>query len=1479
MRYWLSVESGAGAEPVDVALEVDEEATAGAVADALAAWLKGEPTGESWQLASRGKELPNDGRFIDSPIVHGQRVSLRKATTAQSSSPSAGLTLRIVEGPDVGKSFPLLRGTNEIGRSPGAEVPMSDPAVGWNHARIVVGDEAVLTDLGSKNGTHLDGRPLTNPEPIMPGQRIRFGRSVAELRGVTLISTHTSGGFRPFNRPPKLSPGYVPEKFVVPTPPAEPSPPRLSFVPAILPVAMAVTMYFVTKKLLSGLFLAFSPIMVFGNYFENKKHNLKLFEKATAEFRNDLSDLRREIELEQAAEAEALRIAYPSVSALSEAIDRRTTMLWSRAPEDREFAEIRIGLGERPTRVEFDVRDGGARQFRPDVAAIPDRYAVLADVPMTASLRAGGIGVSGTADAVDAMVRSIIMQLAASHSPAELVIAAIFDPEGAAAWDWIKWLPHTRSATSPIEGSHLGAAPQAVESLVRRLRDIAETRSEGVRTDTDYEVGPDDRAQIVLVIHRNARVNRVLLAELMEQGPRAGISFVWIGARHTDLPRTCTWVIDVGQNTAVLGDVEAGRTLPNIRAELLDAPTAVAGARALAPVQDESRRSSYDLDIPSNVSLVGLLGGPRLLTDPAFIVDRWGDANVVATPLGLAPGSTFSLDLRLAGPHGFVVGTTGSGKSELLRSLLVGLAASIPPQHLNFLLIDFKGGAGLRPFLDLPHTVGLVTNLQDGSADADAILEARVQRTLTWLRAEVQRRFRLFEQLGVSDLADLERVDHADRPPRLLIVADEFAVLSSRSSKGGGDVIDDMVNVARLGRSLGIHLLLATQRASGVITDNIRANTNLKIALRVQDTVDSKEVIGTNQAALISQKAPGRAFVAIGANEPVELQTASSQGHSLEGPGLPVIELDRFVVATSDELSETWSNQTGRQKPQGLSDLDALVKAIGEAAYLADQRGRFIPWVDQPPAVIPLNGLRSPSVEGRVSIGLCDQPSLQQRVSFELDLPSDGSFMLFGAPSSGKTIALLSIAGSIARNNYTSAFAMYAVDSGSMGLAPLRGLPHVGAVVAGDDHERITRLFATLRATIASRVAAFDAAGVSSLAELRRARPGSSDLARIVLLLDDTGSFVEAYKDIDHSLIDQLSRLASDGRQAGVHVIATADRRGAITSTLASAFRRRVVLRMANDDEYLNVNTSPRQMVSPPPGRAIVDGAEVQLAIPMTAELGRTAESAALAADEARLNKCAVQAGEGEQLVRAFEEIAQNLDPTSILTTIAGVGVLPEEFALDSLVSSQSWSQPVLGMTERGLVPVRIDLTQFSFVVAGPPGSGKSTAMATLARSVSSARSGGVDVMFASGRPGASLPAGSWKRTATGEPELIGLLDDLIASTPLRQVPVVVFIDDLTEVTDKSIDSKLLELLRLARQRSDIRVVVSGDVADVRRAYQGTALAEIKRYKQALLLQPDIGQDGGVVEVQLPRRPKLVLPPGRAFLVRRGNIELVHVAQ
>jgi DNA segregation ATPase FtsK/SpoIIIE, S-DNA-T family len=1478
MRYWLSVELSA--ELVDVALEVDEEATAGAVADALADWLKGEPTGESWQLVTSGSEVAVDRRFIDSSIVHGQRVSLRKAAAAQAHPTGGGLTLKIVDGPDAGNRYALIQGTNEIGRSPGAEVPLTDPSVGWNHARIVVTDDAVVTDLGSKNGTYIDGRALSSPEVLKPGQRLRFGRSVAELRGTVVVGAHTSsGGYRPFNRPPKLSPAYVPKKFAVPTPPSEPTPPRLSIIPALLPLAMGATMYVVTKSALSALFLGFSPLMVFGNYFENKRHNQRSFEKATAEFRSDLGDLRREIELEQAAEAEALRIAYPSVSALSDAIDRRTTMLWSRAPGDPEFAEIRIGLGERPTRVVFDVRDGGARQFRPDVAAIPDRHAVLADVPMTASLRHGGIGVSGTADAVDGMVRSIIMQLAASHSPAELVIAAIFDPEGAGTWDWIKWLPHTRSATSPIEGSHLGAAPQAVESLVRRLGAIADTRIGDARNDTDYVVGPDEQAQIVLVIHRNARVNRVLLAELMEQGPRAGISFVWIGDRHTDLPRTCTWVIDVGQTTAVLGDVDAGRTLPNIRAELLDAPTAVTKARTLAPVQDESRRSSYDLDIPSNVSLVGLLGGPRLLTDPAFIVDRWRDSSGVSTPLGLAPGSTFSLDLRLAGPHGFVVGTTGSGKSELLRSLLVGLAASIPPQHLNFLLVDFKGGAGLRPFLNLPHTVGLVTNLQDGSADADAILEARVQRTLTWLRAEVQRRFRLFEQLGVSDLADLERTDHPNRPPRLLIVADEFAVLSSRSSKGGGDVIDDMVNVARLGRSLGIHLLLATQRASGVITDNIRANTNLKIALRVQDTVDSKEVIGTTQAALISQKAPGRAFVAIGANEPVELQTASSQGHSLEGPGLPTIELDRFVVSTSDELGETWSNQTGRPKPQGPSDLDALVVAIGDAAKLAGQQGRFIPWVDQPPAVIPLNGLRSPSAEGRVGIGLCDQPSLQQRTAFELDLPADGSFMIFGAPSSGKTIALLSIAGSIARSNDTTVFSMYAVDSGAMGLAPLRSLPHVGAVVAGDDHERITRLFATLRATIASRIAQFDAAGVSSLAELRRAKPGRTDLARIVLLLDDTGAFVEAYKDVDHSLIDQLSRLASDGRQAGVHVVATADRRGAITSTLASAFRRRLVLRMANDDEYLNVNTSPRQMVSPPPGRAIVDGAEVQLAIPMTGELSRTSEMAALRADEGQLNQCAVLAGEGEQLMRAFEEIGQNLDPTSFVSKVPGVGILPEELPLETLEPVQSWTRPVIGMTERGLTTVRVDLTQFSFVVAGPPGSGKSTALATIARSIAAVRGEGVEVIFASGRPGAMLPTGPWARTASGETELATLLDDLIATMPARQSPAVVFVDDLTEVTDKSIDTKLLELLRFARQRSDTRLVVSGDIADVRRAYQGTALAEIKRYKQALLLQPDIGQDGGVVEVQLPRRPKLALPRGRAFLVRRGSIELVHVAQ
>ena len=302
-------------------------------------------------------------------------------------------------------------------------------------------------------------------------------------------------------------------------------------------------------------------------------------------------------------------------------------------------------------------------------------------------------------------------------------------------------------------------------------------------------------------------------------------------------------------------------------------------------------------------------------------------------------------------------------------------------------------------------------------------------------------------------------------------------------------------------------------------------------------------------------------------------------------------------------------------------------------------------------------------------------------------------------------------------------------------------------------------------------------------------------------------------------------------------------------------------------------------MVSPPPGRAIVDGAEVQLAIPMTIELSRAAELAAIAADEAQLNHCAALAGEGEQLMRAFDEIAKNLDPATVVIAVPGVGVLPEEIPLETLDLLESWTRPVIGMTERGLVTVRIDLTQFSFVVAGPPGSGKSTALGTIARSIASVRDGGAEVMFASGRSGAALHAGPWVRTASGETELAAMLDDLIAAMPSRQSPVVVFVDDLTEVTDKSIDAKLLELLRIARQRSDIRLVVSGDVADVRRAYQGTALAEIRRYKQALLLQPDISQDGGVIEVQLPRRPKLALPRGRAFLVRRGSIELIHVAQ
>ena len=471
-------------------------------------------------------------------------------------------------------------------------------------------------------------------------------------------------------------------------------------------------------------------------------------------------------------------------------------------------------------------------------------------MPVTLPLTAhGSIGIAGEPGAALDITRAVVCQLAALHSPAEVVLAAFCSARSWPDWDWLKWLPHTSSAHSPLAGPHLVTGAESAV-LLGQLEDLARARTDrqladrkpadrqhaerqhAERQHADRQPGDRDSGVTVLVlIDSRTTADRARLVELSRIGPAAGIHCIWLAPRAEHLPAACTAYIDArGDRSASIGDSMAGTSTANIAADAVDGGTALSFSRVLAPLVDAGAVLDDDSDLPRAVSWLEL-NDPRIADDPAVVIERWQESSSILTGpaapppgprrpgtlraiVGEAAGEPHALDLRLHGPHALLGGTTGAGKSELLQTWILAMAAAHSPQRVTFLLVDYKGGSAFRDCVHLPHTVGLVTDLSPHL----------VRRALVSLGAELTYREQLFDRKKVKDLRELEQAGDPDTPPSLVIVVDEFAALVREVP----DFVDGVVNVAQRGRSLGLHLVLATQRPAGVIKENLRANTNLR---------------------------------------------------------------------------------------------------------------------------------------------------------------------------------------------------------------------------------------------------------------------------------------------------------------------------------------------------------------------------------------------------------------------------------------------------------------------------------------------------------------------------------------------------------------------------------------------------------------------------------------------------------------------------
>jgi S-DNA-T family DNA segregation ATPase FtsK/SpoIIIE len=1388
----------------DLLVEAADDVPARAVLEAIAA----EIGADAAEATLRGEPVPADAPLSELALRWGDELRFGGAPTQ---SPPAAAELVVHGGPQAGRRIPLAAGVHRIGRD--AAVTLDDPTLSGNHLVLTVEPDgtATVADAGSRNGTLLEGAGLEPgaETPLPAGALVRAGRTLfaVEPSRPAAAPEPVHGGLTLLNRQPRVRRPLEPRVRRIPAPPNDPQRARLPLGASLIPLVLGVGLYFVTHIPTMLFFSLLSPVMAVSTWIEDRRSGRKGFEQHSREYRERLVELQGELEDERAGEIEARRAESPSAAELVLRARRHDPRLWERRPGDGDFLGLRVGSADRASLLSLELEAGGSDELRREAERLTDWYATTPDVPVTVpAVDVGTIGICGPRECVDGLARWLVAQTAALHSPREVAIAAAVPDDE--SWRWVRWLPHADDeAGSPAP--RVGEGPAGARAVFEELgRLVAARRGD---EDSGGAAGRRRLPHVLLVVDEAVAPERSVAAGVLAAGD-AGVTVIWLARERRDLPGEATVVLalDEASSRLTVEDTRARGEPFDASADLLSADSARELALALAPLRDAG--GGLEQSVPQRVSLLDLLGADD--PDADWVLARWDGAEGLGAPVGAAAGAPFAVDLRLDGPHGLVAGTTGAGKSELLQTMIASLAASHSPSRLTFLLVDYKGGTAFKDCERLPHTVGLVTDL-------DAHL---TRRALQSLNAELQRRERVLRDADAKDLADLERRSPETAPPSLLIVIDEFATLA----KEVPDFVEGVVDVAQRGRSLGVHLLLATQRPGGVVSENIRANTNLRIALRVNEGAESADVIGASDAARIARDRPGRAYARTGHGELTELQTAYCGGVTVHAT------LDEPVVVRRLGAARGASAAGGGDVPTDLARLVDATKAAAEARSLSRPRS---PWLDPLPTTLALAA--APPEPGAISVGLIDEPSRQLQRPLALDLDSDGSVLVYGASGSGKTAFLRTLAVALAQRSSPAELHVYGLDFATRGLTPLAELPHVGAIVGGEDSERVERVFALVRKALERRKALFARAGVFSLPEYNAT--AETPEPRLLVLLDGYAGFAQAFERVNlGQLIDVLPRLVADGRPLGVHFAITADRRGAVPNALAGIVPTKLVLRMADEDEFAALGVEPRAVRGAhlPPGRGFLPGG-----VEFHAALGDVQDAV-------------------RTLGGAFAgHHAPAIEP------------LPTLVPRVSLQAAEDPWTATVGLADAELEPVRIDLRDRHLLVVGPYRSGRSTALATLVEGLRASTPQLAAHLLAPRRsPLAGLDG--WVSVATGadcDDAALRLATELDPSRPALLV-----VDDGEELAE-SLGAPSLETLVRRGRDGALRIVASSERQGAQRAFAGW-LRELRKEEHGLLLDPDPDVDGDLLGTRLPRRSNPVFPPGRGYLVERGVVELVQIA-
>ena len=867
---------------------------------------------------------------------------------------------------------------------------------------------------------------------------------------------------------------------------------------------------------------------------------------------------------------------YLSAEECAQIILNKDSRLWERKTEDEDFLTIRVGLGDLPIEAdieypnkEFSMEDDNLMEL---INSVAKKSKVIKNVPITASLASKNIAaaiIENDERTTEKFAQNLIMQLVALHSYADLKLVFLLKKEKNVRWEHMKTLPHIWDEQKEI---------RFWADEYDDMKDISRYLEIELNNRRKYEDKFDYRsfAPYYLIITDDYKTieNLKIVTEILNAKRNLGFGLFCITDNMLHLPNECQLFININGNNGNLFENEITATtkkefyfdssftffFENIGQKLSNIPI-----RA---------NTASKFSLPETYTFLEMYDAGRI--EQLNILQRWmtnDSTKSLQAPIGIdTNGMPIVLDIheKAHGPHGLIAGSTGSGKSEFIITYILSLAVNYHPNDVSMILIDYKGGGLAGAFqkgnVKLPHIVGTITNID----------KVGLQRSLVSIQSELRRRQIKFNQArektdeGTIDIYKYQKLFHdgvvKEPIPHLLIICDEFAELKQQQP----DFMDELISVARIGRSLGVHLILATQKPAGVVNDQIRSNSKFGICLKVQDRQDSMDVIKRPDAAEL--KRAGQFYIQVGNNEYFALGQSAWAGASYEPSDIIKKNVDnsmKFVSNIGSVIKKIDDTKRAPVKKDG-EQLTNIVKYIYELGKNENIHLKPL-WLENIPEIIMLDKTKEKyKIEKKENevipvIGEYDDPYNQRQGPVELDLKKQGNIIVYGNAESGKETLISTMVYDIITTYTVREAQMYLLDFGSEALKIFKDAPHVGDVVLSTDAEKINRLFEMIQREMKRRTEVLSNYGGDIKLYIKDT---GIPMPQIIVVINNYEGFVENYGE---KYDDILLTLCREGIKYGIIFVLTASAYNSVRYRLSQNFRQKIALQLNNEDDFLNI--------------------------------------------------------------------------------------------------------------------------------------------------------------------------------------------------------------------------------------------------------------------------------------------------------------------